>query len=101
MPHTPGYVLGIINLRGAVMPVIDLRCRLGLGITEASSRHVIVVIQHGAQLAVGWRVEIEIALLRQVGPMPADALSPPHKRTLPTSEKSRGCVKTPPNQLES
>ena len=64
MPHTLGYVLGIINLRGAVMPVIDLRCRLGLGITEASSRHVIVVIQHGAQLAVGWRVEIEIALLR-------------------------------------
>lgn len=51
MPHTPGYVLGVINLRGAVMPVIDLRYRLGLGVTEVSSRHVIVVIQHGAQLA--------------------------------------------------
>lgn len=51
MPHTPSYVLGVINLRGAVMPVIDLRCRLGLGVTEVSSRHVIVVIQHGAQLA--------------------------------------------------
>jgi purine-binding chemotaxis protein CheW len=51
MPHTPGYVLGVINLRGAVMPVIDLRHRLGLGVTEVSSRHVIVVIQHGAQLA--------------------------------------------------
>lgn len=51
MPHTPGYVLGVINLRGAVMPVIDLRRRLGLGVTEVSSRHVIVVIQHGAQLA--------------------------------------------------
>lgn len=51
MPHTPSYMLGVINLRGAVMPVIDLRCRLGLGMTEVSSRHVIVVIQHGAQLA--------------------------------------------------
>lgn len=51
MPHTPSYILGVINLRGAVMPVIDLRCRLGLGVTEVSSRHVIVVIQHGAQLA--------------------------------------------------
>lgn len=51
MPHTPSYMLGVINLRGAVMPVIDLRCRLGLGVTEVSSRHVIVVIQHGAQLA--------------------------------------------------
>lgn len=51
MPHTPSYMLGVINLRGAVMPVIDLRLRLGLGVTEVSSRHVIVVIQHGAQLA--------------------------------------------------
>jgi purine-binding chemotaxis protein CheW len=51
MPNTPSYMLGVINLRGAVMPVIDLRCRLGLGVTEVSSRHVIVVIQHGAQLA--------------------------------------------------
>jgi purine-binding chemotaxis protein CheW len=51
MPHTPGYVLGVINLRGAVMPVIDLRYRLGLGVTEVSSRHVIVVIQHDGQLA--------------------------------------------------
>lgn len=51
MPQTPSYMLGVINLRGAVMPVIDLRCRLGLGMTEVTSRHVIVVIQHGAQLA--------------------------------------------------
>jgi purine-binding chemotaxis protein CheW len=46
MPQTPDYVRGVINLRGAVVPVIDLRNRLGLGVTEASSRHVIVVVQH-------------------------------------------------------
>lgn len=51
MPRTPDYILGVINLRGAVMPVLDLRCRLGLGRTEPSSRHVIVVIQHGSRLA--------------------------------------------------
>ena len=51
MPQTPDYILGVINLRGAVMPVLDLRCRLGLGKTEPSSRHVIVVIQHGNRLA--------------------------------------------------
>jgi purine-binding chemotaxis protein CheW len=38
-------VLGVINLRGVVMPVIDLRRRLGLGETTPSSRHVIVVVQ--------------------------------------------------------
>lgn len=51
MPQTPEYILGVINLRGAVMPVLDLRCRLGLGKTEPSSRHVIVVIQHGTRMA--------------------------------------------------
>lgn len=49
LPQAPGYVLGVINLRGAVMPVLDLRGRLGLGKTEASGRHVIVVIQHEDQ----------------------------------------------------
>ena len=47
----PQYVLGVINLRGSVMPVLDLRSRLGLGETEASSRHVFVVVQHGSRLA--------------------------------------------------
>jgi purine-binding chemotaxis protein CheW len=44
LPQAPEFVLGVINLRGAVMPVLDLRCRLGLGRTEASGRHVIVVV---------------------------------------------------------
>lgn len=51
IPQTPDYILGVINLRGAVMPVLDLRCRLGLGRTEPSTRHVIVVIQQGARMA--------------------------------------------------
>ena len=51
LPHTPPYVLGVINLRGAVMPVLDLRNRLGLGTTEASTRHVFVVVQDGPRLA--------------------------------------------------
>ena len=51
MPQTPDFILGVINLRGTVMPVLDLRCRLGLGRTEPSSRHVIVVIEEGARIA--------------------------------------------------
>jgi purine-binding chemotaxis protein CheW len=46
MPQTPGYVRGVINLRGAVMSVIDLGARLGFGPTTPTSRHVIVVVQH-------------------------------------------------------
>ena len=51
IPQTPDFVRGVINLRGAVIPVVDLRNRLGLGLTEPSSRHVIVVVQHDDRIA--------------------------------------------------
>lgn len=55
-PATPiaqsaDYIQGVINLRGQVVPVVDLRRRLGLGHTEPSSRHVIVVLQHEDNVA--------------------------------------------------
>jgi len=40
-------VRGIINLRGMVLPVIDLKARLGLGQTEVSPKHVIIVVNSG------------------------------------------------------
>jgi len=45
LPHSPSYVGGVINLRGAVLPVIDLGARLGLGAAEPTARHVIIVAQ--------------------------------------------------------
>jgi purine-binding chemotaxis protein CheW len=51
MPQTPSYILGVINLRGEVMPILDLRDRLGLGRTEPTSRHVIVVVQDESRMA--------------------------------------------------
>ena|ERR1700760_331801 len=47
LPHSPDYVRGVINLRGVVLPVVDLKARLGLGVTEAHPKHVIVVVQAG------------------------------------------------------
>ena len=43
MPHSASYVRGVINLRGAIMPIIDLGARLGLGAAEPTARHVIIV----------------------------------------------------------
>jgi purine-binding chemotaxis protein CheW len=51
LPHSPSYVMGVINLRGAVLPVVDLSARLGLGPAEPTARHVIIVVQVGAVLA--------------------------------------------------
>jgi purine-binding chemotaxis protein CheW len=50
LPQSPSYVLGVINLRGAVLPVVDLSHRLGLGPTEPKDRHVIIVVNIDSRL---------------------------------------------------
>ncbi len=45
MPTTPGYVDGIINLRGAVLPIISLRRRFGLCDTEHDHKSRILVME--------------------------------------------------------
>jgi purine-binding chemotaxis protein CheW len=50
MPNTPDYVRGIINLRGTVLPVIDLMAKLGLGKATVSPTNVIIVIDGGSRL---------------------------------------------------
>ncbi len=49
LPHVPDYVRGVINLRGNVLPVVDLKARLGLGVNEASPKHVIIVVATGTK----------------------------------------------------
>ena len=56
LPHSPSYVLGVINLRGAVLPIINLSIRLGMKPVEPETRHVIIVAQVGAKV-VGLLVE--------------------------------------------
>ena len=51
IPHAPGFVRGVINLRGTVLPIIDLAHRFGLPPTEPTDRHAIIVSQIGDQLA--------------------------------------------------
>jgi purine-binding chemotaxis protein CheW len=72
LPQAPDYVLGVINLRGAVMPVLDLRARLGLGVTEATGRHVIVVVQNEGQTA-----GLLVDAVQETMMIPAEQLQPP------------------------
>lgn len=44
LPHSPHFVLGVINLRGAVIPIIDLAAKLGFGPITPSDRHVIIIV---------------------------------------------------------
>ena len=45
IPHSPDYVLGVINLRGAVVPIVDLRRRFGLETIEFGPTTVIIVMR--------------------------------------------------------
>ncbi|MEM9970249.1 MAG: chemotaxis protein CheW [Pseudomonadota bacterium] len=56
LPHSPSYVRGVINLRGTVLPVIDLAVRLGLEAGEVSERNVIIVVDID-NAPVGMRVD--------------------------------------------
>lgn len=45
VPYTPDYLLGVMNLRGVIVPVIDLRRRFGLAPREPDSSTVVIVVR--------------------------------------------------------
>lgn len=71
LPHSPPYMRGVINLRGTVLPVMDLALRLGMEAGEPEERHVIIVVDMDGRVA-GMRVDAvsDILTLRR------DALQP-------------------------
>lgn len=50
LPDSPAYVRGVINLRGAILPIVDLAARLELAETDATARHVVIVVWIGKRL---------------------------------------------------
>lgn len=56
VPHTPDAVRGVINLRGKVIPVVDLRVRFGLEAVDHGRRTCIVVVE-GAGSELGLVVD--------------------------------------------
>jgi len=49
VPRTPEFVEGVINLRGKVIPVVDIRKRFGLPVGDQSAENRIVVVDIGGQ----------------------------------------------------
>jgi purine-binding chemotaxis protein CheW len=47
LPNTREYVRGVINLRGTIVPIFDLRARFGEGPTSPTKNHVVVVMSVG------------------------------------------------------
>ncbi len=51
IPQSPPYVRGVLNLRGTVVPIVDLRVRLGMDEVEYNSFTVIIVVSVGDKIA--------------------------------------------------
>lgn len=49
LPQAPHYVRGVINLRGVIVPIFDLRARFGMGATIPSRMHVVVIVITGSR----------------------------------------------------
>lgn len=51
LPNQPDYIRGVMNLRGIIVPVYDLRCRFGMGLTEASGAHAVIIVAARERMA--------------------------------------------------
>ncbi len=80
VPKAPFFVEGIINLRGKVVPVVDMRKRFGLADTEQTKDSRIMVVDSNGE-SVGIIVDAVTEVLR----IPADSIEPPSNIIISTS----------------
>lgn len=72
VPNTPSFIEGVVNLRGRIIPVINLRSRLGLEIKEYDSETRIIVVELDDK-TIGFIVDQVEEVLR----IPKDITEPP------------------------
>ena len=89
LPHAPNYVCGMVNLRGVVLPVIDMSVRLGLPNDEPGPRRVIIVVCIGRKL-VGLLVDAVCDILG----LPPEGLQAPPELLSDRLERFIGGVMT-------
>jgi purine-binding chemotaxis protein CheW len=73
LPKQPDYVRGVLNLRGVIVPIVDLRCRFGQGMTDATPVHIVIIVQVGTRqigLLADRVLDIVSVELAQVQPVP-------------------------------
>ena len=76
VPQTPDYMLGVINLRGQVVPVIDMRLKLGMSAADETQDTCIIVeevLVDGEPIVVGALADA----VREVLEIKSDAIEPP------------------------
>ena len=80
VPHTHNYVKGIINLRGTIVPIIDMRLRFGLPEIEYTDRTCIIVLS-----MTDMNVGLIVDEIQEVSDIDANCIQPPPKTQFNTT----------------
>jgi purine-binding chemotaxis protein CheW len=71
LPDSPAFMKGVINLRGTIIPIINLRMRFGMPEMEINSKTCIIVVEkmfdHGAMIPIGLLVD-EVSRVANISP---------------------------------
>jgi len=77
IPGTPGHVKGVINLRGTIVPIIDLRERLGMPTVEYGPTTVVIVLCVGGADGRERVMGVVVDAVSEVYDLPEEAMRPP------------------------
>lgn len=76
LPQTPSYVRGVMNLRGRIIPVIDLRSRFGLPEIEPTKETCIIIVDANDGAGEQSLTGVIVDTVREVQDIPASSMSP-------------------------
>jgi purine-binding chemotaxis protein CheW len=76
VPNTPDYVRGVVNLRGKVIPVMDLRIKFGMPACEYTNRTCIIVVQIKGSASLT-TIGLIVDEVSEVLDIPLDTIEPP------------------------
>ncbi|MEW6660377.1 MAG: chemotaxis protein CheW [Thermodesulfobacteriota bacterium] len=76
LPHSPPYVKGVINLRGRIIPVVDLRQKFGLEWTAYTHRTCIIVVEVSSRSGP-LQIGVVVDFVSEVLPIQAADIDPP------------------------
>lgn len=101
VPQMPDHVKGVINLRGKIIPVIDLRAKFGIGASETTERTCIVVVQVAGSAGAATQMGLIVDAVEEVTNIAANDIenTPDFGAQLDTEcilgmAKIKGAVKT-------
>ncbi|HAR63006.1 MAG TPA: chemotaxis protein CheW [Candidatus Margulisbacteria bacterium] len=82
VPDMPAFIKGVINLRGQVIPLIDVRLRFEIELREYDERTCVIVVDINSML-----VGLVVDMVSEVTEIPEESISPPPQLAYSTSHQ--------------